>query len=464
MQLVSLQDFASCNFVIVWYYIYSLSSFALYIQPSPEVFKFTIYHIIEMRRPHLSYTYDVTMFRDTFESRFTYLNGFLRNVSRFGDRPAVFDPHSDRRWTYRELNCEVNRLAHALRADGVGKNDVVMFALLNSRRSSSFCYLAAHKIGAVACPVNLPAGRRRDCARHRRQHAEGVRIRRRIRRASSRALEMCENKAVPLSWLSAQMRMLSSPPDAGATRIMFASVRRPIPRSDFAPHIYDETTRLYTSGTTNRPKGVPINNINEVLSAHDVMMHFPLSPVDRTMNMTPWFHRGGIHSGGPCPTLYAGGEVVILRDFAPAHLSGICCKIRDFFPDRCADHHCRCSRARRSAPRPSVCSARHRHHGCAVREERVREIHEAADAQHFQRLRHDARRSGIHSCVPLTCPTTQALPDARARTMRFASSPCGRTASAPSRMRLCRATARPRARSSSPPLQRALSATSTTRK
>ena len=46
-----------------------------------------------MRRPHLSYTYDVTMFRDTFESRFTYLNGFLRNVSRFGDRPAA-DRHS----------------------------------------------------------------------------------------------------------------------------------------------------------------------------------------------------------------------------------------------------------------------------------------------------------------------------------------------------------------------------------
>ena len=100
-----------------------------------------------MRRPHLSYTYDVTMFRDTFESRFTYLNGFLRNVSRFGDRPAVFDPHSNRRWTYRELNCEVNRLAHALRADGVGKNDVVMFALLNSPEFVFF-YLAAHKIGA----------------------------------------------------------------------------------------------------------------------------------------------------------------------------------------------------------------------------------------------------------------------------------------------------------------------------
>ena len=47
------------------------------------------------------------------------------------------------------------------------------------------------------------------------------------------------------------------------------------------------------------------------------MMHFPLNSTDRTMNMTPWFHRGGIHSGGPTPTLYAGGEVIILRVFNP---------------------------------------------------------------------------------------------------------------------------------------------------
>ena len=47
----------------------------------------------------------------------------------------------DSRWTYRELNAEANRLAHALRADGVGKNDVVMFTLLNSPEFV-FCYLA----------------------------------------------------------------------------------------------------------------------------------------------------------------------------------------------------------------------------------------------------------------------------------------------------------------------------------
>ena len=51
--------------------------------------------------------------------------------------------------------------------------------------------------------------------------------------------------------------------------------------------IYDETTRLYTSGTTGRQKGVPLTSINEVLSAHDVLMHFPLSFNDKTMNTTP---------------------------------------------------------------------------------------------------------------------------------------------------------------------------------
>jgi acyl-CoA synthetase (AMP-forming)/AMP-acid ligase II len=37
------------------------------------------------------------------------------------------------------------------------------------------------------------------------------------------------------------------------------------------------------------------------------------------MNMSPWFHRGGLHSGGPCPTLYVGGEIIILRAFHPKH-------------------------------------------------------------------------------------------------------------------------------------------------
>ena len=262
-----------------------------------------------------NYTYDIEMFRDTFESRFTYLNGFLRNVSRFGNRPAVFDPQSGRRWTYRELNCEVNRLAHALRSDGIGKNDVVMFALLNSPEFVFF-YLAAHKIGAIASPVNYRQGAGEIALVIDDSTPRVFVYDAEFGELSSEALELCQNR--PAVELVVGAEEGASLP-AGRKRYEDYVFGQPEtdPPIDFEPHIYDETTRLYTSGTTNRPKGVPINNVNEVLSAHDVMMHFPLGPTDRTMNMTPWFHRGGIHSGGPCPTLYAGGEVVILRDFAP---------------------------------------------------------------------------------------------------------------------------------------------------
>ena len=258
------------------------------------------------------YSYDVSMFRETFETQYTYLNGFLRNVHRFGNRPALHDPKSGCRWTYKELNAAANRLAHALRAHGVGKNDVVMFALLNSPEFIFF-YLAAHKIGAIACPVNYRQGAGEialvledSCPK--------------VFAYDAQFPSLCQH-ALKLSSHSPSRTIVtqSDTPQANACPYESYVAQQPEtdPPIDFEPHIYDETTRLYTSGTTSRPKGVPINNINEILSAHDVIMHFPLTPTDRTMNMTPWFHRGGIHSGGPCPTLYVGGEVVILRDFQP---------------------------------------------------------------------------------------------------------------------------------------------------
>lgn len=254
------------------------------------------------------YTYDVSMFRDTFETQYTYLNGFLRNVARFGDAPALHDPQSGRRWTYRQLNAQVNRLAHAMRQDGVGKNDVVMFALLNSPEFI-FCYLAAHKVGAIACPVNYRQGAGEIALVIDDSRPKVFVYDTQFGTLSQDALALAEHKPDRVLVAGGQ----------GAASVDGYMDGQPEtdPPIDFHPHIYDETTRLYTSGTTNRPKGVPINNINEVLSAHDVIMHFPLTPTDRTMNMTPWFHRGGIHSGGPCPTLYVGGEVVILRDFHP---------------------------------------------------------------------------------------------------------------------------------------------------
>lgn len=89
------------------------------------------------------------------------------------------------------------------------------------------------------------------------------------------------------------------------------------PPIEFEPYVYDEVVRLQTSGTTGTPKGVPLNNINEVLSAYGIIMHLFLNTKDITMNATPWFHRGGLHSTGPTATLYAGASLVISRTFNP---------------------------------------------------------------------------------------------------------------------------------------------------
>lgn len=35
------------------------------------------------------------------------------------------------------------------------------------------------------------------------------------------------------------------------------------------------------------------------------------------MNMTPWFHRGGLYSGGPNPVFYVGAQAIPLRRFDP---------------------------------------------------------------------------------------------------------------------------------------------------
>jgi long-chain acyl-CoA synthetase len=260
------------------------------------------------------YTYDVKMFKETFESGFTYINGFMRNVHRYANRPAMTDPLRGQTWTYAELNQEVNRFAHALLEDGIGKNDVVMYQLFNSPEFV-YCYLAPQKIGAINCPINFKLSPGETASIIDDSKPAVFVYDAEIKETAEQALAMANHKPLRVVMVGFGE---TSVPEMHVTFAQYVGQQsKENPEVDDDAHIYDEVTRLYSSGTTGRPKGIPLNNINEVLSAHDVAMHFPLSPVDKTMNMSPWFHRGGIHSGGPNPTLFMGGEMIILRTFEP---------------------------------------------------------------------------------------------------------------------------------------------------
>ena len=93
-------------------------------------------------------------FRQIFESRYTWIEGFMRNVRRYGNRPAMISPADGRCWTYRELDRECNRFANALMEAGLRKGDVLMMQLGNCPEFA-IGYVAAHKTGAICCPVSF---------------------------------------------------------------------------------------------------------------------------------------------------------------------------------------------------------------------------------------------------------------------------------------------------------------------
>jgi acyl-CoA synthetase (AMP-forming)/AMP-acid ligase II len=249
-----------------------------------------------------------------FERRFTYLAGVHRNSHRYARRHALHDPATDRRWTYAELWADSGRLAAGLSERGLGAGDVVVFDLFNCAEFV-LVWLAAQRLGAIAAPINF-----------RLSPGEVAHV-----LDDSRPAAFVYDAALAPTAAEALARATHSPPltaivsgDGGdaphpsaATPFPNLMAAQTIPDLPENITTYDETTRLYTSGTTGMPKGVSLSGLVDVLSAHDVIMHFPLSPEDRTLNMTPWFHRGGLYSGGPNPVLYCGAEAVALRQFDP---------------------------------------------------------------------------------------------------------------------------------------------------
>ena len=260
-------------------------------------------------------TYDDRMFIETFEHEYTWLNGFLRNVRRYGSKSALIDPIREKTWTYKELDEEVNMLANALKADGVGKNDVVM-SILNNCPEFCFTYIAPRKVGAIVSLVNfkLAPGEMARLMEH--NEPKVVIYLAEMKDIVAEAAKMSSYK--PLRLVMADNLENDELPEGHISYESYIEGQsKEAPPFDFPHHIYDEVVRMCTSGTSALPKNVPLNDINEVLSAHDAIMHYPLNCNDICMNMTPLFHRGGSHSGGTCPTFFVGATLLLMRAFSP---------------------------------------------------------------------------------------------------------------------------------------------------
>ena len=352
----------------------------------------------------VTHRYDPTAFREVFEHHFTYVAGVDRNSHRFASRPALHDPASGRRWTYAELWADVGRLAAGLADAGVGPGDVVVFQLYNCPEFA-LLWLAAQRLGAVASPINfrLSPGETAyvlDDSRPRVFVYDAALATIALRRPRPRG---------------ATGRRCSRSSGESSLRRPAARRARPPPEPPAGATIYDETTRLYTSGTTGMPKGVSAQRSRRgaLRARRDHALpagargpdaeHDALVPPRRAVlrRAEPGLLRR--RRGGAAARVRPGLVLDWVQEHALTFLIGAPTNLALLAPSR------------RSAPRP-VQPARHRHDGRAAGSRRRACATRSCSPPRIFNGYGTTEAFWNTFLRPATCPTTRAPPGARAPT------------------------------------------------
>lgn len=208
---------------------------------------------------------------------------------------------------YRGLLERAAGIAASLRALGIGPSDPVCLVLPNGPEAAvGFLGVAS---AAVCAPLN-PGYR----AAEFRFYLEDL---------GARAMVLPEGDAGPAAEAAAALgiRRIEArflPGEAGGLSLSggAGSVGAlPAPDPDAVALV------LHTSGTTSRPKQVPLTHENLAVSAQNVARSLGLEPRDRCLNVMPLFHVHGLVAA-LLGTLHAGGEVACAPGFNGAEILG----------------------------------------------------------------------------------------------------------------------------------------------
>jgi acyl-CoA synthetase (AMP-forming)/AMP-acid ligase II len=212
---------------------------------------------------------------------------------------------------YAALCALIDRARASLNGLGVGRGDRVGIVLPNGpEMATAFLCLAS---AAAAAPLN-PAYRQDEFE----FYLEDLKAKALIAEAGSAspALRAAEKLGVKLITLTPEPRA-----GAGAFRLTGSSVDAVADRVDRArrarlqPAEADDVALiLHTSGTTSRPKIVPLSHANIWTSARNVAASLELSARDRALNVMPLFHIHGLIAG-LCAPLARGGAVFCTSGF-----------------------------------------------------------------------------------------------------------------------------------------------------
>jgi len=200
------------------------------------------------------------------------------------------------------LRRHILEMEQALRASGLGRTDRVAIVLPNGPE------LAMAFLGVSSCAIAAPLNPRYSAAEFdfflRDLSPKGLIVE---AGRTSASIAIAQRYAIPVITLLPRMRDAAGLFDLECPSGASANTGRSATPDDVA-------LLLHTSGTTGRPKLVPLRHRQLYASARNVAASLALTSADRGLHVMPLFHIHGLVAGLLAP-FYAGGSVYSTRDF-----------------------------------------------------------------------------------------------------------------------------------------------------
>ncbi|HEY2442350.1 MAG TPA: AMP-binding protein [Streptosporangiaceae bacterium] len=241
-----------------------------------------------------------------------------RTAAAFGDRDALVDVPSGRRWTYAQLNADTDALASGLIAAGTAAGDRVGIWSPNCPEWVLLQYATA-KIGAILVNIN-PAYRSHELSYALRQSGVSLLVSaEQFKTSNYRAMiDEVRGDLPGLRWVvhlgDRDWAALTAAEGTGT-----AAQRRAALDERAAGLSFDDPINIqYTSGTTGFPKGATLSHHNILNNGYFVGELCRYTEQDRVCIPVPFYHCFGMVMGNLGCTTHGACMVIPAPGFDPA--------------------------------------------------------------------------------------------------------------------------------------------------
>ena len=219
-------------------------------------------------------------------------------------QPALIVADSGQVLTYAQIAASIETLAQRLAGSGVRRGDRVALALPNGP-DVVLLLLAITALGAAAAPLN-PAYTETEFG----FFLADIAPRLLLVPASGAA-------AATAAAVTTSTTLLAVQPAEDGPPELLADGRPLVPQRSFEHGGADDVAVvLHTSGTTSRPKQVPLRQRNLMATTATIAAHYQLGSADVSFCVMPLFHIHGLVASA-FSALRAGGSVIVPRRFTP---------------------------------------------------------------------------------------------------------------------------------------------------